>query len=225
MQKKTMIIISLISAVLSLIYVILNYFGLIRYISLYLFPVEGYSKNYKNLDKISDYRTVISLTTTPEQMKNLTPTIKSLLDQTVKVNLISVIVPYGNKYKLPSKLKDSVSIFRCGTDNGSLNCLLPAILREGESTTRIITLGAGKIYGKDFIEILLNSSDKNPNTIIYENNKDYINLMNGVVFCTSFFDEKILDVPNNIEPNEWVNKYFKSFPKEKINYSENYKSM
>lgn len=225
MKKKTIIIVSLISSVLSLLYVILNYFGLIRYCGLYLFTVESYSKKYNNLDKIGDYRTVISLTATPEQMKNLTPTIKSLLDQTVKVDLISVTIPYGNEYKLPSKLENSVSIFRCGIDKKSLNCLLPAITREGESTTKIITLGSDKIYGKDFIEVLLDKSNKKPDTIIYENNKDYIDLMKGVVFSTNFFEENIFDKPTNVEPNEWINEYFKYFPKEKINYTENYNSI
>lgn len=225
MEKKTIIIISLISAVLSLIYVLLNYFGLTRYAGLYMFSIEGYVNNYKNLDKIGENRTIISLTTTPEQMKQLTPTIKSLLDQTVRVDLISVIVPYGNQYKLPSKLEKSVSIFRCGEDKGELNCILPAILREGESTTKIITLGAGKVYGKDFIETLLEESEKNPTKIIYNNNKDYINITKGVVFSTSFFDENFLNVPKDIDANKWINDYFKSFPKEKINYRENYKSI
>ena len=117
---------------------------LIRYTGIYLFPVENYTKNYKNLDKISDNRTIISLISTPDQMKNLTPTIKSLLDQTVKVDLISIIVPYGNKYKLPNKLKNAMSVFRCGENKGELNCLITAITRETESTTRIITLGASK---------------------------------------------------------------------------------
>ena len=225
MEKRTIVIISLVSAIFSLIYVLLNYFGFVRYTGLYIFPVEGYAKNYKNLDKIGKHRTVISITTTPEQMKKLTPVIKSLLDQTVRVDLISISVPYGDKYKLPSKLENSVSIFRCGQDKGDLNCILPVIMREGESTTRIITLGVDKIYGKDFIETLLEASEKNPDKIIYENNTDYIDLTKGVVFSTSFFDEKALDAPKGADPNKWINTYFKSFPKEKIQYGENYKSL
>lgn len=222
MEKKTIIIISLISAIFSLIYILLNYFGVIRYFALYFSPVEKYIKKYKNLDKIGEHKIIINLTVTPEQIKKITPTIKSLLDQTVKVDLISIVIPYGNKYKLPSKLKDSVSVFRCEDDKKELNFLIPTILREGESTTRIITLGSDKVYGKDFIETLLEQSNKNPNKIIYKNNKDYIDLTKGVVFSTNFFDEKALDIPENTDCNKWVNNYFNSFQKERINYNENY---
>jgi hypothetical protein len=225
METNKIYIISIILTIISLLYSLLNYLGIIRYISLYTYPVEAYIKNYKNLDKIGKHRTIISLTTTPEQMKKLTPTIKSLLDQTVKVDLISIIIPQGDEYKLPSKLKDSVSIFNCGEDKGILNCIIPAITRETESTTRIITLSSCKIYGKDFIETLMEASEENPNKIIYNNNKDYLDIGKGVVFSTKFFDEKFLHPPKDIDPNKWVNDFFKSFPKERIEYNENYKSI
>lgn len=224
MEKKTIIIISLITAILSLIYVLLNYFGLLRYGQLYIFPIETYSKDYKNLDKIGKNRTIISLTATPESIKKITSTVKSLFDQTVKVDLFSIVIPYGDKYKTPSKLKDSVTVFRAGEDRNELNSLIPTLSREGESTTRIITLESGKIYGKDFIEELLEKSEKNPDKIIYVNDKDYIDLNKGAVFSTKFFDSKFLNPPKGIDPNKWVNEYFKNFPKEKISYGENYKS-
>jgi hypothetical protein len=225
MEKKTIIIISLISAVFSLIYVLLTYFGFTRYISLYMFSVEGYSKNYKNLDKIGEHRTIISMTATPKQMRELNHVIKSLLDQTVKVDLISVVVPYGNNYKLPNKLKDSVSVFRCGQDQGLLNCLLPTVMRESESTTRIITLGACTAYGKDFVETLLEEAEKNPDKIVYENNKNYMDLTKGIVFSTTFFKEDFFNIPKSMNGNIWINDYFGDFPKKRIKYTENYKSL
>lgn len=226
MEKKTIIIISLISAIISLIYVILKYYGLIRYVSIYLYPIESYSKNYKNLDKIGKNRIIISLTATPEEMKNLTPVINSLLDQTVKVDLISCTIPEGNEYKIPNKINDYISIFRCGEDKGLLNSIIPVVMREYESTTRIITLGASKIYGKDFIEILLEESEKHPEKIIYANFKNgYIDLASGVVFSTQFFDEKFINHPKKCDSNEWINEYFKNFPKQNIKYNENYKSI
>lgn len=224
MEKKTIIIISLITAVLSLIYVLLNYFGLLRYAQLYIFPVEKYTKNYKKLDKIGKYRTVISLTATPNTIKNLTLTVKSLLDQTVRVDLFSIVITEGGEYKIPSKLKDSVTVFRCGKDLKELNSLIPTLLREGESTTRIITMESGKIYGKDFIEVLLDTSEKHPNKIIYVNDKDYIDLNKGSVFNTNFFNSIFTDPPDGVDPNKWVNEYFKDFPKQKVSYGENYKS-
>ena len=224
MQKKTIIIISFISAILSLIYVLLNYYGFIRYMGLYMFPVEGYSKNYKNLDKIGKDRTIISLTATPEQMKKLSTVIKSLLDQTVRVDLISVTVPYGDKYKLPKELEGTVSLFRCGKNRSLLNCLSPVVSRENESTTKIITVGTDTIYGKDFIETLLEESEKNPDAIIYSSGdaKDNIDISKGVVFCTKLFNKDFID-EGDIGGNEWVNTYFKDTPRKWVNYNENYK--
>lgn len=222
MKKKTIIIISMISAILSMIYLILQYFGLLRYIGLYLFSPENYINNYKKLDKIDDSRTVIAFTTT-QKIKKLTPVVMSLLDQTVKVDLISLIVPHGSRYKLQKNLKDAVMIFKTTRDKGELSPILSTIMREGESDTKIIILGDDSIYGKDFIELLIEESNKNPTKIIYVNNKNYIDLKKGVIFKTNFFKNDFLKVGKNVDPNKFINEYFKNFPKKKINYFQNYK--
>lgn len=220
MERKTIILISLIAAIISMIYVILDYFGIIRYIKLYLYSPEQYIKDYKKLDKIYKDKVVISLTTTPDNMKKLKPVINSLLDQTVQVDLISLCIPEGNdEYKLPSELKDAVAIFRCGNDQ-ELNPLISTIMREGESTTSIIVLGDDYVYGKDFVETLIEESNKNPNDIICVGNS--INLKKGALFKTDFFKEDFLE-KNNQTPDEFVNDYFKNHKQIHINYYENYK--
>lgn len=226
MEKKTIIIISMISAVISMIYLVLQYFGLIRYTGLYLFSPERYIKNYKDLDKIDKTnRTVIALTSTPEKMKNLTPVIISLLDQTVKVDLISIVVPYGSQYKLPKNLKDAVTIFRTTRNKGDLTPILSSLIREGESNTKLIILGDNTIYGKDFIEQLIDESNKNPTKIIQVNDKNSINLKKGTVFKTDFFKDDFLNIGKDDNYNKWINEYFKNFPKKRIIYSENYRKL
>ena len=226
MEKKTIIIISLLSTVFSLIYVMLSYFGFTRYLGMYFFSIEKYGKNYKNLDKIGKDRIVISLAITTKQKSKLSKVIKSLLDQTVRVDLITLIVPNKSDYQY---IENFVSIFKCGKDQGILNCLIPSIIRENESTTRIITLGDNTIYGKDFIETLMEKSEKYPDSIIYSNNSNTnsnsntIDLTKGVVFSTKFFNTDFIDVPKGVNGNKWVNDYFKNFSKEKIIYKENYK--
>ena len=220
MEKKTIIIISLLSTVFSLIYVLLSYFGFTRYLGMYFFSIEKYGKNYKNLDKTGKDRVVISLAITTKQKSKLSKVIKSLLDQTVRVDLITLIVPNKSDYQY---IENFVSIFKCGKDQGILNCLIPSIIRENESTTRIITLGDNTIYGKDFIETLMEKSEKYPDSIIYSNNSNIIDLTKGVVFSTKFFNTDFIEVPKGVNGNKWVNDYFKNFPKEKIIYKENYK--
>ena len=236
MKKKTIIIISLLSAVFSLIYILLNYFGLVRYIGMYIYPIEGFINKYKNIDQINiKNKVIISLIATTPQLENINPVIKSLLDQTVRVDLISIILPSHNTWVLPTELTKTVAIFKCPpgekTQTGNLDCLLSTITREGESTTKIITLGAGVIYGKDFIEILLETSEKNPNSIIYVNSdsksESYIDLEKGSLYSMNFFDQDFLNIgpPADMHANEWINKYFKNRDKKKIVYNENYKQI
>lgn len=223
MEKKTIIILSMITAVISMIYLLLQYFGFLRYTGLYLFSPEKYINNYKNLDKIDENnRIVISLTTTPQKMKKIKPVICSLLDQTVRVDSIYITVPQGSEYKLPKKLKDVVTVFRTKQDRGDISPILSTLIREGDDDTKIIILGDSTIYGKDFIERIIDESNKDSKKIIYVNNKDYIDLKKGVVFKTNFFKEDILKTEKNIDSNEFINKYFKNFPKRRISYNENY---
>lgn len=228
MNKKNIIILSLLSAFFSLLYILSNQFGLFRYISMFIFPIEKYVNNYKNLDKITN-KIIISIITTDKQLDNIKYTIKSLLDQTVKVDLISITLPHDNKFILSPELAKTVVIYKCGdekTVTSNLNCLLSTIFREGETTTKLITLKGGVIYGKDFIETLLNSSEKNPDTIIYINSiKDSIDLEKGALFNMGIFDDKFNNISDNVDANEYINKYIheKSYKKLKINYSENYK--
>lgn len=212
MEKKTIIILSLISAVLSFFYMIFDYYGCFRYVAIQMFPVERYFNNYKNIEKINNHRVVISI----QSKCNLnSKTIKSLLDQTVAVDFISITLPKSNTYELPENLsKCGIALFKCSKDNGKLNCLISAVLREGETTTKIITLKNNIIYEKDFIERLLEESEKNTDSIIYINPKsNNIKLGKGVVFSTKFFNKDFVD---NVKNEKELNEYLKDIPKKKI---------
>jgi hypothetical protein len=186
--------------------------------------------NYKNLDQINkQHKVVISIIASDEQLKNIKYVVKSLLDQTVKVNLISIVTS-DNNYVLPKELINTVALYKCNkekTRSGNLNCILSSIVREGDSTTELITLKAGIIYGKDFIESLLELKQKNPNCVVYVNSQNYnsIELEKGAVFNIGFFDKDFIDIPTNVSANEWVNRYInnKNIKKVKLDYNQNYK--
>jgi hypothetical protein len=191
-----------------------------------MYSNESYIESYKNIDKIDKIdRVIISFTTTHDKIKNIIPVINSLLDQTVKVDLISLVLLDGFDYKIPKNLKNSVTIFKTEQNNGCLTPLLSSLVREGDSTTTIIILGDGIIYGKDFIEILLEESVQHPEKIIYVNNKDSIDPKKGVLFKTKFFDVNFLDITENDDPKKWLNKYFEQHQKKKIRYSENFRAL
>lgn len=211
---------SLIFSIVSLVYTICVYFGLTRYIEMCVYSPDTYIKKYNKLDSGDKDRVIISITTNKPIIK-LKPVINSLLDQTVKVSLITITVPYGDKYDLPDELKDSVLLYRTGKNYGDATCLIPVIMREGEKNTKIITVGDDTVYGKDFIESLLNESKEFPDKVIYMEDGTGLDVKNGAVFKPSFFDSTFVDMPVDMPCKTWVNKYVKD--KKGIKYNENFK--
>lgn len=221
MSTQKFVTLSLILSFIYLVYVILDYYGYVRYTTVHLFPPNSYIKNYTKLSKAdSDCKVVVSMTTTPSGLKHLKPVINSLLDQTVRIDLISITVPYGDQYALPENLKKCVQLYRCGRNYGCANSLIPAAMREGEKNTKIITVGDNKIYGKDFIETLINTSKKNKNCIVWCGEK--FELGNGALFTSNMFSEKIVNMSDKDDCQEWLKKSFKNIKKINVIYQDNF---
>jgi F0F1-type ATP synthase delta subunit len=159
----------LILTIIPLIITILYYFGIFRYFSIHHNSTEKYINNYKNLNKASENKVVISFTTTPKKINKIKHMINSILDQTVKVDKIYLNIPEninGEKYVIPDYLKNIINVFTAEKDFGKLNNIIPTILREDNSDTIIILLEDDYIYGKDFIQTIIEHSKKNENSII-----------------------------------------------------------
>ena len=154
---------------LFLIFIVRYIFELDRYISINRSHVNDLYKadtcyNKKNKVK-SRFRVVISLTTTPDRIYKIIPTLLSLLTQSVKVDQIRLNVPYvskkGIRYKIPkfiSKLKN-VKIYRCREDMGPITKLLPTAKDEKRST-RIIVVYDDIIYGSKLVQNLVITFEK-----------------------------------------------------------------
>ena len=108
---------------------------------------------------------VISLTTTPDRLKNIKTCLKSLLDSSVKVEEIRLNIPYksckGKEYVIPNWLKKltSVKIHRCDKDWGPATKLLPTLI-DVKSDTKIIVVDDDVIYGYYMTETINNSFKK-----------------------------------------------------------------
>jgi hypothetical protein len=100
------------------------------------------------------------MTTTPERISVIYPTLSSLLDQTVKVNEIALNVPYksrkGLEYDIPNWMKDlkSITVHRVDVDEGPSTKLVPTVRREN-SDTRIIVFDDDNIYHSRTVELLI----------------------------------------------------------------------
>jgi F0F1-type ATP synthase delta subunit len=208
-------VIFLVLTIVPLIIIILYYFGIFRYFQLHLKSSEKYINNYKNLKKGSDNKVIISFTTTPKNISKIRPMINSILDQTVKVNGIYLNIPENEKYKIPKDFNKILNIFVTKKDYGEINKFIPTMLREDNSDTIIILLDDDYIYGKDFIESIIEENKNNDIPIISKK---------AILLKPKFIDaDKFFDRDKGILKDNWIEEIINT-DKKKLKYNENYKS-
>jgi len=218
MRKRTLIIITIISTILSLIIIFSSYFGITRYLSCHIKSPNKLIENYSKLPKAStNNRVVISFTCKEDKLDKLKPFINSIMDQTVKVDLIAMITPLGNKkddYNIPKYIKDIAVIFPSGRDYGKGTKLIPILLREKEKDTIIISLDENKIYGQDFIYSMIEESKKYPDSVLVDKKGSTI------LVRSDHFDCDVINRENDNLDNEWFLKKAKS--SKIVDYNEIY---
>lgn len=207
MEKRKVIIITIISTIVSLILILLSYFGIFRYLMLHINSSEPYIHRYSSLPSADKGKVVLAISTTPERINKIKPMINSILDQTVKITQIILIIPHDDSYKLPSFLQKIVTLYPLGKEYGDncCNTMVPMMLHEKECDTTIIALLDNVVYGKDFIETLLELSDKNPGLVLRDLKKT------AILFKPEYYDCSVVDT------TDWFKK------SKDIDYSENYK--
>lgn len=167
-MKKNILIIALIVSILSMIYMFLNYYGFIRYANLRLSSPEHFLKHMNTIPKNKDRIIVVFNLNKKITRRNIT-FINSILDQTVRPNEISLLLSYSKNEKVPDSIKNIVSTCGYSKDYGQYNSILYPILKEPDANTKILILNPNLIYGKDFLSIMIEKSDQNPNKIVYVN--------------------------------------------------------
>ena len=233
MGKRTILIISLILSGIALLYTVLAYFGLTRYLSLHIYSPKDYWKTYPLLEKAAPKnRVVITMYTTPKRLLQLKAVINSLLDQTVKVDEIALNLPQNEKYEIPKEIESVVRIYRCGRNYGDMTCLYPTLLREKDADTKIIYLDDRTIYGKDFIETIVDASlSKEGNgkaiyTQSFEKNGNLVvKARGGVLIEPRFVGTDIVNGCNERTDRDlWVSTCLKKAGTKfyRVSYGENY---
>lgn len=132
-------------------------------------------RQYKYVPKAkSQHKTMVSLTTIPDRIDKLIPTLSSIYSQTVRVDEIRLNIPLlsrkGKIYRIPKYLKRCkyINIVRVEKDLGPSTKLLPTAKDEGVNT-RIIVIDDDQIYGSEFIERMME---------MFENRKGKIAITN-----------------------------------------------
>jgi hypothetical protein len=203
MRKRTLIIITIIFTIISLIMIFSSYFGITRYFFCHIKSTDKFIENYSKLPKAStDNKVVISFTCKQEKLHKLKPFINSILDQTVKVDLIAMITPLEEDYNIPKYIKDITVVFPSGMDCGQGTKLIPMLLREKEKGTIIISLDENKIYGQDFIYTMIEESKKYPDSVLVDTKGSTILVRSDHFDCDVIKREKV--------DNEWFLKKAKN---------------
>lgn len=220
MKKSNILIFTVISTLFSLAFILLSYYGLTRYLSMYTSSTDKFVKQYSSLPKASKDRVVISFTTTPDRVEKIKPMINSLLDQTMRVDQIILAVPYkyrNQKYEIPEYVTNVATVIPSGKDYGYGTKIIPTLLREKESDTIIIALDDNKIYGKDMVETMIDNIDKHPDLVLTDKNSSVL------VVKPKFFSSDVIkdtqDTHNTIDSKWIIQKANGSY---EVDYSENY---
>src|SRR5215469_3373544 len=121
-------------------------------------------------------RVIVSLSTVPDRINNLMPTIRSLLKQTNPPDEIVVAIPNFSirekrSYVVPEYLLrlPRVRILRCTKDWGPATKFIAAIqdeLAAGRENTLIMVVDDDRLYPRDALETYLYYSDQLPNAAL-----------------------------------------------------------
>ena len=169
MNKKSWQILSLIISVLGLIYMFLSYYGIIRFIKLHMTDSIFYTEKFTKKEKGDKYTKIsIFSPVKKEEAYRLKPFINSLLDQSVKINDITLICENKEDIwkDIDPEIKKILSINTHSEKNNDIGTFVFSLLKENKEDTNILVLNPGKVYGEDYIETLLEKGEKED--IVYE---------------------------------------------------------
>jgi hypothetical protein len=223
MNKNSKIALLFLSTAISLIIIIITYYGFDRYVTMYLSSTDRYLKKYNNLSSLpKDKKVIISFSTTQDRLKKIKPMMNSILDQTVQVDNVNMnLPPKKENYIIPREYKDICNVHYLGKDYGKCNNLIPTLLTTKDKGTKIINLNDDVIYGKDFIEQMVAESNKYPSNAIIssKNNEVY-----AILVKPEFFSIDVIDNNQKYFDESWITSHLINAPKE-LKYTENYKKI
>ena len=126
--------------------------------------------------QIDNKRVIASITTLPDRIHNLEPTIRSLLNQTRPPDEIVLAIPefsvrQKRPYSIPKYLSEfpTLRILRCQTDWGPATKFIPLVQEElaaGRADTLIIVVDDDRIYPRDALETYLHYHKQFPNAAL-----------------------------------------------------------
>lgn len=218
MKKRTVLMLAIVATLLSMAFAVSSYYGLDRYIALHVKGSDGLIEGYHKLPEANNkQKTVITFSALPQDFGKLRPMINSILDQTRRVDRITLVTPRSHEgYNIPDFITKVANVQQAGKDYGDGTKIIPTLLKEKEGDTIIIALDSGWVYGKDFIETMVDSIAKNDGKLLTDSKNTTI------VVKPEYFDYDVIDRDQDKFDKQWFTDKAKN--SEVVPYSENYTS-
>jgi hypothetical protein len=133
---------------------------IMRFAALHLGPVERFERRAAAVPRCAtEHRVVFSLTTTPDRIAGIIPTLSSLLDQTCGADDIYLNIPRHSLrhrcgYEIPASLPaiSSLTVVHCERDWGPATKLIPTLQRETDPNTLIVVVDDDQVYPRCMLE-------------------------------------------------------------------------
>ena len=164
---------------ISVVFVILAALGLKRRVPVWRKRREQgrfVRETLADADRSDDSRVIVSLSTVPDRIKNLRPTIRSLLRQTRPPDEIVLAIPEFSireqrSYVVPKYISrlPRLRILRCSQDWGPATKFIPAVQEElaaGRGNTLIMVVDDDRVYPRDALESYLHYSTQLPDAAL-----------------------------------------------------------
>jgi hypothetical protein len=151
------------------------------------------------VDKIN--KTIVSIDTTglPTDAMSLQPLLKSLSNQSTRVNQIclNLLDTDAEKYMVNPSILKGVTVSDTPTDYGYALPYTPCILREEENDTKIIVVKSNIVLDRNAISRIVQSSNDNPHLGIIDNN-------GAILVKPSFFSSKNIIGHSSSNNPDWL---------------------
>jgi hypothetical protein len=241
-MNSKLILISIGLSLLSVVFMFLSYYGFTRLYKIQTGECKSFAEGYLKLQKAPTPRKII-VSIAGDSFENLKATIMSLFDQTFRPDQIIISIPPNSTMDLdPFILENNlITVHKLSKDYGKCCNILSPLLREKDGDAIIILASQNTVYGTDFIENMVEESEKNPDCAIYiygynakhfietgkkvDKNSDVIQVDNGVLIKPKFISENILDEQAYIDnPNVFLSAHINknNICMKKITYTENF---
>ena len=205
MNKKLLQKISLLVSVLGLLYLILSYYEITRYLNLNFYKTDFYIEKYKKLKKQDNSKVIISFLCEKENFPKLKTFINSILDQSYKIDEIILPVKEEDVKYIPEWLLNIVSLQKYTKDYQETAPLICSLLKERETDTKIIIVNPNKIFSIDFVSSIIEASEESKEKIIFSKH--------AYLIKPDFFN---CDILSNSEKNVEIQELLKKFSGKEI---------